>query len=283
MSGALNQYGFTPSAYGDQPNALAGTPGLNLLARAYANPLLNQVSTWTWTLSDTVGDVSVTILLPDGTELTATGTDAGSTDTTHADTIVLAINTDDAWKNVATASNVAGVVTVNFIHTGLDYTFLGFTAPGAGTLTPTVPDTQVAGGSPFPVARWVVAATNPVDADIPALALPSAVAASALIGVTTRPHGQLTNSVSTTEDEAFIASDMVPVGFDGVVQVVNSGTADAAVNGPVYVVINTAGGQALGLSRSDADGGNTVQPTLHTAYWAQPVKAGQRGLIRVRR
>jgi len=278
----LNQYGFTPGAYGDQQNPLEGTPGSDLRRRSYANPLLAQVSTWTWSGSDTAGFVSVAIRLPGGTEITAAGTDAGATDTTHADTIVAAINASDDWRNVATAANVAGVVTVTFLHAGLDYVFLDFTAPGAGVLTPTVPETQAAGGIRFPCGRWVVAAANAQDPDIPALALPGP--GGNVVGVTLRPHGQIVNSEDAanvgTPSEAFVAGDMVPVGFEGSIYVRNVGTVASVKDAQVFAVVNVAGGDALGQSRADDDGANS-EPA--PGYWVDVVQPGQRGRISIQR
>lgn len=286
MSQVLNGYGVLPGAYNDQANPIEGTPGRDYLARGYANPLLNQISTWTWTLSDTVGEVTATIRLPDGTLLSATDTDAGNTDTTHATTVVAKINSSDAWKNVATAANVAGVMTVTYKHAGFDYPFVSYAAPGAGVLTATSPETQAAGGIDFPVARWVIAAANAQDPDVPALALPAGAAATALIGVSLRPHGQIVNSLdasnTTSVSEHFIASDEVPVCFDGTVYMTNMAGATTVANGPVRVVVNTAGGLALGQVRSDATA-NTVTLSNNDAYWVSPTAVGARGLVRIRR
>jgi len=278
----LNGYGFTPDAYRDQTNPLEGTRGMDLKARGYANPLLAQISTWTWTLSDSAGDVSVTIRLLEGTEITATGTDAGATDTTHADTIVLAINGSDEWANVATADNVAGVITVMFLHAGLDYAFVGFTAPGSGVLTPTVPETQAAGGARLPAGRWVVSAANAQDPDIPAAALPGP--GSNLVGVTIRPAGQIVNSLAAgnvgTPDDGFIPADMVPVGFDGPIYVRNVGGVASVKDAQVFAVVNVAGGDLLGQTRADDDGANS-EPA--PAYWVDVVQPGERGRIYVQR
>jgi len=282
MSQVLNGRGFLPGAYHDQVLPIEGTRGTDLKARSYANPLLNQISTWTWTLSDTVGDVSATIRLPDGTLLTATGTDAGATDTTHADTLVAAINGDDDWANVATAENVAGVMTLTYLHSGLDYVFVGFTAPGAGVLTPTTPETQAAGGIRFPVARWVVSAVNAQDPEIPALALPAP--GGNLVGVTVRPHGQLVNSNdasnTTTVSEAFVAGDMVPVGWVGSIYVTNVGSVASVKDAQCFAVVNVAGGNLLGQTRADDDGANS-EPA--PGYWVEVVQPGERGRVSIQR
>jgi hypothetical protein len=282
VSQVANNVGFLPGSYGDQARPIEGTPGTNLKSRSYANPRLAQISTWTWTLSDTVGEVSATIRLPDGSTLTATGTDAGSTNTTHADTIVLAINTDDAWSNIATAENTAGVITVTFLHAGLDYAFVGFTAPGAGVLTATVPETQAAGGINFPVARWVVAAANAQDPEIPALALPGP--GGKLVGVTIRPAGQLVNSGNDDNtvnvSEAFIPSEMVPVGFNGSIYVTNVGSVASVKDAGVFAVVNVAGGDLLGQTRADDDGANS-EPA--PAYWVDVVQPNERGRIYIQR
>ncbi len=282
MSQVLNNFGFLPGSYDDQANPIEGTPGTNLKSRGYANPLLNQITTLTYTSSDTVGEVKLTFRKPDGTLLTATGTDAGSSDTTHADTAVLAINTDDNWANVATATNVAGAVTVVFLHAGFDYVFTGFTTPGAGVLTETVPSTQAAGGAAFPVARWVVSAVNAQDPGIPALALPGP--GGNLVGMTIRPPGQLVNTTdasnTTTVSEAFSASDMVPVGFNGPIYATNVGSVASVKDAGVFAVVNVAGGDALGQSRADDDGANS-EPA--PGYWDEVVQPGARGRIFIQR
>lgn len=280
-----NEVGFLPGAYQDQVRAVEGTRGRDLQARGYANPLLNQISTWTVAGADATGTVSVTIILPNGESLTASGNSAAATDTSHADAIVLAINTTDAWSNVATATNVAGVITVAYIHTGLVYTFSSFATPGSATIVETAPQTQAAGGVRQPAARWVTSAANAVDPDIPALGSADGATAAQLVGVVIRPAGQIVNTGSSdlTVDPAFEAGDMVPVGTDGTIQVTNHGSVASVRNGAVFVVVNTAGGQEVGLSRADADGGNTVQPALNTAYWVDPTGVGATGLIRIRR
>lgn len=282
MSQALNEHGFRPGAYGDQGLPIEGTPGTNLKSRGYANPLLAQISTLTIASSDTVGDVSITYRKPDGTLLVALGTDAGSTNTTHADTVVLAVNTADAWSNVATASNVAGVITLVFLHPGLNYAFVGFTTPGAGTIVETAPQTQAAGGAPFPVARWVVSAVNAQDPDIPALALPGP--GGTLAGVSIRPPGQLVNTTDasniTTVSEAFPAAEMVPVGFNGPIYVTNVGGVVSVKDATVFAVVNVAGGNELGQTRANDDGAN-AEPA--PAYWVDVVQPGSRGRIYIQR
>jgi len=282
MSQVLNNYGFRPGAYRDQANALEGTAGTDLKCRSYANPLLNQISTWTWAGSNAAGVVSATILLPDGTTLTATGTDGGVTDTTHADTIVAAINGSDAWANVATAENTGAVITVTYLHAGLVYPFVGFTAPGAGTLTPDTPETQVAGGTPLPAGRWVVSVPNTQDPNIPAAALPGP--GANFVGVTKRPHGQLVNSELATNpnqaDEAFRAGENTPVGYSGSIYVRNVGTVASVKDAQAFAVVNVAGGNNLGETRADDDGANS-EPA--PGYWVDVVQPGARGRISIQR
>jgi hypothetical protein len=151
-------------------------------------------------------------------------------------------------------------------------------------LTPTLPETQAAGGAAFPVGRWVVATANAQDPSIPALASAAGAAAADLIGITVRTHGQLINSGNADNtvnvSEAFPASDMVPVHYQGSMTVTNVGTVASVANGPVFAVVNTAGGNLDGQSRADADGGNTVQAP--GAYWVQPTAVGARGLVYTR-
>ena len=283
MSQVLNGYGFRPGAYTDQANPLEGTAGTDLKARSYANPLLNQVSQWTVAGVDTSGVHSVTIQLPDGTLLTATYTATVPPDdsTAVAAGLVNDINTSDAWANVATAQNAAGVITVTYLHAGFIYPVTGTVVQGAATITIDA-NPQDAGGAPMPVGRWVVAAANPVDPDVPAAALPGP--GGNLVGITKRPHGQLVQTVVATNpdqaDESFIASDMVPVGYSGSMYVRNAGSVASVKDAQVFAVVNTAGGNRLGESRADDDGANS-EPA--PGYWVDVVQPGERGRVSIQR
>ena len=148
----------------------------------------------------------------------------------------------------------------------------------------TLPETQAAGGAAFPVGRWVVAAANTKDPSIPALADATGATPATLIGVTVRTHGQLINSGNADNtvnvSEAFPASDMVPVHYDGVIYVTNVGSVASVAHGAVFAVVNTAGGQLIGQSRADDDAANSIEVT--GAYWVQPTAVGARGLIYTR-
>ena len=73
---------------------------------------------------------------------------------------------------------------------------------------------------------------------------------------------------------------MVPVAYSGSIYVKNVGPAVTVKDAQVFAVVNTAGGQLLGQSRSDVDGGNAEAAP---AYWVDIVQPGQRGRISNRR
>ena len=185
-------------------------------------------------------------------------------------------------KNVATATNVAGVITVVYLHAGIDYPEVGAVVQGGASIT--VANTTVAGGANFPVARFAIAAGVLDDPRRRGLALPgNASTADDMIGITERPHGKIENSRSTlsTAVEQWPIGESVDVVYEGPIEMVNNGTVAALAGGLVHVVRNTAGGDVLGEARSDADGGNTVVMPRST-YWRDPTPVGERGLIFVR-
>ncbi|HUU34141.1 MAG TPA: hypothetical protein VMW48_08755, partial [Vicinamibacterales bacterium] len=83
-----------------------------------------------------------------------------------------------------------------------------------------------------------------------------------------------------TPSEAFVAGDMVPVGFEGSIYVRNVGTVASVKDAQVFAVVNVAGGAALGQSRADDDGANS-EPA--PGYWVDVVQPGQRGRISIHR
>lgn len=277
-----NGFGITGAT--DQVPALPGTLGGGALTRGYLNQMFAQVSTWTVAGSDTSGDNVVTIELPDGSNLSATYTATIPADTVTdiADGFSLYINTTDAWRNVATATNVAGVVTVVYLHPGIVYPEVSTSTPGAGTIT--IVNTTDAGGTNFPTARFFISVANAQGDGGRALALPTnASTADSFAGISSRPHGKIENSRST--DPAVFGA--WPVGeevdgcYDGPIQMVNNG-ADAIAGGLVFAVINEAGGDEFGEARGDADGGNTIVFPRAQAYWRDATPSGATGWIFLR-
>ncbi len=273
-----NGFGITGAT--DLAPALAGTLGGGALTRGYLNQSYAQVSTWTVTGTTVAGDSTVTIQLPDGSNLVAIGNAPTPTDTEAAAALALYINTTDAWRNVATATSALGVVTVTSLHTGIVYPFMGFTTPGAGTIV--AANTTDAGGSNFPTARFFVAIANAQGDGGRCLTLPSAATtADEISGISSRPHGKIeqTRSVDPAVVEAWPVGESVDGCYKGPIQMWNRGTVAAVSGGLVHAVRNTAGGDELGEARSDADGGNTVVLAKSQAYWRDDTPAGALGWV----
>ena len=73
---------------------------------------------------------------------------------------------------------------------------------------------------------------------------------------------------------------MVPVGFNGPIYVTNVGSTASVKDATAFGVVATAGGNLLGQTRADDDGGN-AEPV--PAYWVDVVQPGARGRIFIQR
>ena len=286
-----NEQGFLSTDYQGIKKPREGTAGsLESRARPRANPVVAQTATALFGGTPTDGDYVIAFVLPDGSELTATVTRAGGLPATNADLAteaVAVIAADDAWANVATAEVDGGTpeqVNIAALHAAISYPLGSSSAPAPGTLVQAI--TRAAGGSPLPVGRFLIPVANPQDPSIPAQGLPLVgTTAGQIAGVSARPHGQLTNTVSTDPNaiESYQQGDMISSGYSGPWYFRNRGTIPAVPNvTPVHVVINPAGGNAPGEARTDADGGNTVLMPAAQYYWRDPVEPGELGRIWIR-
>lgn len=243
---------------------------------AYSNPFLPQISTITLTAA---ADVSDEIVAGQVWTITATSDDFGDVITTSytvtaddntagtdgagleymAGQLVDAINANVEMQNVATAANVLGVITLTFLHAGQAWTVAASCAPAAAedVLTSTEANSQTAGGSALPMARFVTFGSPvPDGAGGPGrrASLPDSttdvIAGIALADYTqVRPY-----SVSNSAGNSYPVGAMVPVREEGEVAMTNQGDSAAAAGDPVYCVISTTGGDALGEARADIDG-----------------------------
>lgn len=286
-----NEQGFLATDYQGLKKPREGTAGsLESRARPRANPVVAQTATALFGGTPTDGDYVIAFELPDGSELTATVTRAGGIPATNADLAteaIAVIAADDAWANVATAEVDGGTaeqVNLAFLHAAIAYPLGTSSAPAPGTLAQAI--TRAAGGSPIPVGRFLIAVDNPQDPSIPAQGLPLTTSVAAdIVGVSARPPGQLTNSVSTDPDaiESYQEGDMISSGYSGPWQFRNRGAVAAVPNvTPVYAVVNPAGGLQPGEASTDTNGGNAVLLPSAQYYWRDPVEPGELGRIWIR-
>lgn len=254
-----------------------GSPAYSSLkgARAVRNPDLAQISTvtvggtaadgvYSFDVEDPISGVTTTV------SQTRATTPATNTDLAAA--FVLLVNANAALLNVCTASNAAGVVTLAFLHSGIDYTVDNGVAPGGASVTPAT--TQSAGGSAVPFGRFcTMGAAEDGQASI---ALPTAsTLAAAIRGVSLRPEGQFANAGSALAS----ASDSIPVGtmgtlaYDGAMLMKNVGSVAAAPGGRVHCVVDSSNGFAAGAASAEALTGVakvvTGTPTAVNDTWYQ--------------
>lgn len=252
-----------------------------IVARPMVNPKNKQVTELTAGGTASDGDYTVTITEPDGTVHTVTFTRASAeTNDGISDGLVTAFET-------AITGDLAGVVEsavdsdtndlqITFAHEGLDYT-VATSAPGSGTLTAT--EITDPAGSSIPLGRFVADGGASEDGQR-AMALPSGVAETAVLGVLMRPIGMNTNQEGTLSSDVdeVQAGGLGDVCRRGAVNVLNVG-GDATANGSVFVVVNTAGGDALGAARGTDDGANSVELPARAAYWVEDTPEGEVGAV----
>lgn len=223
--------------------------------------LLAQVNNLAIGTYDTDTDaVGVEITLPDGTVVDhevvrAAGAPANATAAAVA--LAALINADaDLMNHVAATPSTTNVV-LTFLHPNVVYPV---TATASSGTTNTLTETQAPGGSAIPYGRFVAPTGTASDGAQPIRALTSADTEDDIVAITARPIAQHPNAGS----ELASAVDGIPAGkmgdgfYDGLVYMRNNGDADAAMGGPVHVVIATTGGDEVGEARSDADGGTQV-------------------------
>ncbi len=252
--------------------------------RPMVNPKSKQVTELTVGGTATDGDYVITITEPDGTVHTVTFT-RGSSETNDGISDGLqaavdnAITGDLAGVVESVADSDTNDLQITFAHEGLDYDVSG-AAPGSGTLT----DTEITdpAGSSIPLGRFVADGGASEDGQR-AMALPDGVAETAILGVLMTPIGHNANGESplSSADNELPAGNMGSVARDGAVNMRNVGGA-ATANGPVFVVVNTAGGDELGQARGADDGANSVELPARNAYWVEDTAEGEIGPVFLR-
>jgi hypothetical protein len=242
----------------------------------YTNPFLPQISTitltaaadvsdeivegqvWTITLtSDDFGDVITTTYTVTADDNTA-GTD-GAGLALIATRLAAALEANVEVDNVLNATSALGVVTLTFLHAGQAWTVAASCAPAAAetTLVSTEADSQEAGGTPLPMARFVTYGSpvpNGPGGPGRRAVLPTA-ATQAIAGIAltdwsvSRPY-----TLGTAAANAYAVGDIVSVREIGEIAMTNRGDVAAVAGDPVYCVISTTGGDALGQARASVDG-----------------------------
>lgn len=258
-----------------QPSCAEG-----VLSRAYRNPLAAQVTRIAiGTYADDGDTFTVSITLPNGTVVSETVLRASGApaDAAAAATALAAqLNARQALNGHLSAAVVSSTnVDITFDHPNVAYT-VAVTASG---VTVTATQQTAPGGSVIPFGRFVTAGAS-VDGQPAIREAGTSDTEDLFVGVTLRrlDTPNLENVLASAVDGC-PAGDMQPIGFKGGVLMYNRGSVASAVNGLVYVVINTAGGQSLGQARADDDGSNSIPLTAQRAHWTEVVQPGALGEI----
>lgn len=255
-------------------------PGRDL---PYENPLLAQISTTTWSADTDVSDeivagqtIRTTLTDPDGTAYVTDYVVTAADDTAGTDAAGLALmaqrqaeslNDNSDLNNIVIATYSGAVCTVSWLHPDPrgNWTFAATVIPAVAetTLVTTEATSQSQGGTAVPMARFV-ARRAPIGNGRRRANLPSA-STDVLAGVTWRDPTQSRSSslLSATTNDYQVGS-MMTVRQVGQISVTNVGAA-ASDGDPVYCVISTSGGDALGEVRGDRDGTADVWTLTPTA------------------
>jgi hypothetical protein len=257
-----------------QPYVEGDPQGLGL-DRPFCNPWLPQISTITLSATADVSDEIVAgqvweIVLtdPDGVEYETTYTVTADDNTAGTDgaglahmatQLAAALEANPELDNIVSATASGAVITLTWLHANAgEWTVSATCTPAAAeaVLTDTVATSQDAGGSNLPMGRFVQYGTPHNDAfEGPPRASLLSSATSVIAGIALRDMTKVRPfDTSTTAVNAYVPGDAVGVRQTGEVAMVNRGSAAAVAGGPVYAVISTSGGQALGQARSDAAG-----------------------------
>lgn len=243
--------------YGQQPVAVVGQVATNEepTIDTLINELLAQISVLTVGGTASAGDYVITATGPDGEVVTATFTRVAETNDGISDGLLAAVNDDDAWANIAEASDSGtDELTLTFVHPGRVYTIVT-SAPGTGTLVSA--NSQNAGGTDIELG--VVVAEGSAD-DLAAI-VDAATVDDDFAGIVVRGIDALVNDFGE-------GGGTPNYGPDSAMSVLRRGECwvlveDAVTKGgDVFVRTQNAGaGDPLGLMRSDADGGDAIAMT----------------------
>lgn len=240
------------------------------------NPLAAQITTiGIGAYADDGDAVEVTIQTPDGVDhdfevVRAAGAPANATAAAVA--LAALINADASVVGHVDAEGSGTDLVLTFQHPNVIYP-VSHSETGV-TVSQTA--TQAAGGSAIPFGRFLIATGGVIDptrvgqvvgSEVQAVLPTSATVADDIIGISARPLAQFAN-----QGEALASAvDGIPAGkmgdafFDGFVAMRNNGAVASAINGIVYVVNDTAGGDELGEARADGGGVQQVATGTPTA------------------
>lgn len=276
----VNQLGRT--AFTFRPSEVVeGQPceGLEVVARPYPLPLRREI--WTLTVGGDAadGDYSATFVPAGSPGFTlAFARAAGEGNDAIAAAWASALLAAASRKGVIQSATVSGaVITMISKHPGIAIDVVGAAPVGATFLASEIVSAE---GEPLKVGRFVVGATLEGLASVAAPG--NAASAASLLGVILRPHTGITRRVpALADDEPTIEpGSLVAPATSAIVCMRNVG-GDAADNGLVHVVRNTAGGQERGQARGTADGGNTIALPIARGRWLAPTAAGELGPVMI--
>lgn len=265
-----------------QPHGAPGGPRRDM---PYENPLLAQVATCTVGSTSDVSDeiaagqvVTATFTDPDGVVYTASHTVTADENTagTDADGIALMadiiadmINAEETLANIVEAEAAAAVTTVRWLHPdprgnwGFSVSIAAAAAETPLTTTE-VAASQSTGGTVIPMGRFLAYRT-PVTGGRRRGGLPNA-ATDRIAAVALRDPTQYrgTSQLATATNDYPVGCVMTAREL-GQVSVRNVSEVAAVAGDPVYTVISTTGGDALGQARCDRDGTADVWTATPTA------------------
>lgn len=243
---------------------------------AYSNPALAQISTltlaeqadvsdeivegqvWTITLTDPDGVAYATSYTLDAADAAA-GTDAEGL-AYMAGQLAAAMEANTELDNIVDAAASGAVITVTWKHPDAGvWTIAAVCAPAVAetVLLATAATSQTAGGTTLPMARFVTLGTPaPEGPGGPGrrASLPSA-STDTIMGVALRDFSQVRPfDTAAGSANAWSIGSIVSVREGGEVAMTNVSSTAAVAGGPVYAVVSTTGGDALGEARADQDG-----------------------------
>jgi hypothetical protein len=250
-----------------------------VLSRAYRNPRLAQITNIAiGGFGADADSVVVRITMPTGVVRTFTVTRAAGVpvdDAAAAVALAALVNADTLLRGHVVATTSTVNLILSFTHPNIVYPV----ATSVVAATAAVTTTQAAGGTSIAFGRVITAGAS-VDGQ-PAVREPqNADTEDLFVGVTIR-HLDVANLESplASSVDADPPGNMVTVGQRGTILMRNNGSVASAVNGLVFVVVNTAGAQERGMVRADDDAANSVPLALARARWVEVTQPGELGAV----
>lgn len=250
----------------NQPGAVHGTPAAIDLPKCFTalNPIPAQVNNVAISgFGADTDSITLTIVEPDGTTHTFTVTRAAGVpadDAAAAVALAALVNASAALLGVVVASTSTTNLILSFSHRGISYEV---TTAVTGC-TATVTQTSDPAGVTVPLGRFVTAGA--AVGGVPTIAIPTAAAATALRGILLREPVSVPNLASRLQAalDELPAGDLASIAYDGLVNMENVGAA-ANRGDPVFVVVATTGGDAIGEARGSASGATPLFTCTPTA------------------